>query len=173
MEDNYQRGDLSGIVTDMGDDMVNVRFLDRSDHAGKSLRCRMVIRADGSLGIDPSGLPVRHPPEQAALPIPSIDVEEVIEDAEVVSLPAPSHLQLAEGEVLPAEGTRLEIQVGIDRTVIYVGKVIRADKKSVIVKFDAGFGEATGWNWILQERPRIQCVELAFSSKDDSHHYHD
>jgi hypothetical protein len=101
IQESYRRGDLSGIVIDMGDDMVSVRFLDSSSHPGVVTRCRMVVRADGSLGIDPSGLPVRGfggapyrrelsgtfaelaGEEQPALPAPE-DPAEGPADAEVV-----------------------------------------------------------------------------------------
>lgn len=62
-QEDYVRSDLSGIVVDMGDMFVNVRFI---EHGSRVMNCRMVVRADGCLAIDPSGLPVpREPREQA------------------------------------------------------------------------------------------------------------
>lgn len=52
--EDYERGDLSGIVMDMYDGMIRVRFV--GDHS-TTQAVRLVVRADGSLGIDPSGLP--------------------------------------------------------------------------------------------------------------------
>lgn len=60
MEEDYVRGDLSGIVVNVELDMVTVRFLDRSDYRGKTITARLVTRVDGSLAIDPSGLPHPH-----------------------------------------------------------------------------------------------------------------
>lgn len=57
----HDRGDLSGIVYDISGDMIAVRFIEGSDHAGESGRFRLVVRTDGSLSIDPSGLAVRAP----------------------------------------------------------------------------------------------------------------
>lgn len=55
--EDYQRGDLSGLVVDMNGDMVTVRFLEHG-----TMTCRMVTRFDGSLAVDPSGIPkVRTP----------------------------------------------------------------------------------------------------------------
>lgn len=59
--ETYKRGDLSGIVISMDGELVRVRFIDASDHPGVTMSCRMVVRADGSLAIDPTGLPIRRP----------------------------------------------------------------------------------------------------------------
>lgn len=50
--EDYQRGDLSGLVVDMRGDQVTVRFLEHG-----TMSCRIVTRFDGSLAIDPSGIP--------------------------------------------------------------------------------------------------------------------
>lgn len=171
MEENYQRGDLSGIVYSMGDDMVRVRFLDRSSHAGKSMSCRMVVRADGSLAIDPSGLPVRTAePERIGLPVPTVEAEEVT-DAELVEshqpgLPAPTAASLP---ALPEVGSKLEVQVKNRATLIYVGTVVEADYDRVKIAFDQGSGVAVAWEWVVWSKPRIKCWDIALIPPPGQH----
>lgn len=81
--EDYQRGDLSGIVMDLFDGMVKVRFV--GDHEGQIMSCRLVVKADGTIGIDPSGLPkVR----QRRLPEPRTQEYEPIQGGPIVELPA-------------------------------------------------------------------------------------
>lgn len=56
--EDFDRGNLSGHVSDISGDMVRVRFSEASDHPGSSGTFRLVTRVDGSLAIDPSGLAV-------------------------------------------------------------------------------------------------------------------
>lgn len=63
--EDYQRDDLSGIVFDVSGSQVHVRFLNYN-----SMNCQLVIRADGSLAIDPSGIPKPRTPQIEASPTP-------------------------------------------------------------------------------------------------------
>lgn len=54
--ENYDRGDLSGIVYDINGDMVSVRLQDGRNIPG----ARLVTTPSGLLKIDATGLPVRH-----------------------------------------------------------------------------------------------------------------
>jgi hypothetical protein len=75
--------DLSGLVYDISGDMASVRFMQHG-----TMRCRIVVRADGSLAIDASGIP-QPKPQIEARPIPAAydaDAEEMTADDE---LPAP------------------------------------------------------------------------------------
>lgn len=61
--EDYRRGDLSGVIYDVSDGMASVRFLEHG-----AMRVNLVVRADGSLGIDPSGIPK---PRRPRLPAPA------------------------------------------------------------------------------------------------------
>lgn len=77
--EDYERGDLSGLVVDIDGDHATVRFI----HFGV-MTCRIVTRVDGSLAIDPSGIPkqrIKRLPAGEAL-----RAGEAIGDGEAVTL---------------------------------------------------------------------------------------
>jgi hypothetical protein len=144
-----------------------------------------VIRADGSLAIDPTGLPVKRNDslyrkelpstlsgdsrlkEQVALPAPEGEDED-IHDADVVD-EEPRQIYGAFTEAVkvpPVIGSVLEVQIGDDRTLVYVGRVTSADDYRVVCEVPEGAFTAIDWSWTLSSGvhgPRISCNKLSFS----------
>jgi hypothetical protein len=169
MEETFDRGNLSGHVYDLSGDMVKVRFSEASDHAGQTGTFRLVVRVDGSLAIDPSGLAVRRPQPASvreALPAGTDEIEEATVVGEIEA-PKPMDPRVVDDDGVPSIGSMLQVQIGYDVTTIYVGEVKKATKDKVLIQFDVGLGLANGWHWeLLSGENRIKTSDFDIQRED-------